>query len=222
MAVLRHCVPLGLTLCLVVPTLAADNSKLVDVVLRNHGEAVAKADEVRAKSVDKSRRDAVSQLVKLAMKAYSDKDRGAETNAWKAVLRLDRSHAKAIQYFSDLGTLEKVLAEIKETENDVTGQQAKIVGKWIGHYDNRQTAEFIVNANGTVQYKNERGTVACKLDTDGDAFLVHLPELQGYEKWTIAGNRLFCEHWHPEATFPKESPRHLGYAVRVEAPASKE
>ncbi len=216
MTAFRRFVQLGLVLMLSMPAFAADNAKLIEVVLRNHGEGVAKADEVRAKAVDKSRREAVTQLVKLAMKAYSEKDRNAETSAWKAVLGLDRTHAKATQYFSDLGILDKVLEEIKDTDPDASGQQAKIVGKWIGNYDNRGTSEFVVGADGTVKYKNDRGTVTCKLESDGDTFVVHLPALQGYEKWTIAGKRLFCEHWHPEATYPKGRPSNLGYAVRAD------
>ena len=94
----------------------ADDAALIESIFRTQAETVAKADSVYKRAVDKARDDALLQLMKLTVKAYKAKDRVAETAAWKAVLRLDRTHKKAIQYFTDLGTLDKVLAELPAEE----------------------------------------------------------------------------------------------------------
>ena len=91
---------------------AADNPKGLDAVLEKHRAAVAKADLARNNAVQKSRDDTVALLAKFATDAYSKKDRSAETAAWKAVIQLDHNHLRARQYFKDLGTLDKVLAEL--------------------------------------------------------------------------------------------------------------
>lgn len=93
-----------------------DNNKQVEGVLKSHNESVVKADEIRAKAVEKSAREAVLQLTRLASKAFSEKDRVSETNAWKAILTVDRSNPKATQYFKDLGTLEKTLGELASSD----------------------------------------------------------------------------------------------------------
>ncbi|MDB5336878.1 MAG: hypothetical protein JWN70_2497 [Planctomycetaceae bacterium] len=90
----------------------ADEAELLKQIFRNHSEAVAKADFNRARALDKARDETVAQLTRIAARAYKSSDRLAENNAWKAVLKLDRSNKKAVQYFTDLGTLDKVLAEV--------------------------------------------------------------------------------------------------------------
>lgn len=111
-------------------SIGSDNSKQVEGVLISHNESVLKADEIRAKAVEKSAREAVLQLTRLASKAFSEKDRVSETNAWKAILTVDRSNPKATQYFKDLGTLEKTLAELPPEATPVHALQVSIVGKW--------------------------------------------------------------------------------------------
>ncbi|MDB5336111.1 MAG: pknB 22 [Planctomycetaceae bacterium] len=92
----------------------AEESTAIETIFRNHAEALAKADLIRSRAANKARDDAVSMLTKLAAKSYKANDRLAETEAWKAVLKLQRNHKKATQYFTDLGTLDKVLAEISD------------------------------------------------------------------------------------------------------------
>ena len=90
----------------------ADDAALIEATFRAHAEAVAKAELARKRTIEKAQDDALTQLTKLTVKAYKANDRIAETMAWKAILRLDSTHKKAVQYFTDLGILDKVLAEI--------------------------------------------------------------------------------------------------------------
>lgn len=196
--------------------IAADNAKPIETVMRNHAEAVAKADQLRAKAVEKSRDDAVSQLVKLASKAYTEKDRVAETSAWKGVLTLDRTHKKARQYFTDLGTLEKMLAEIPEGAKDDVVKTARFVGKWRVR-DNRAEARHRINADGTVEAENGgKSDWTSKLNPQGDSVIAHCQKYDSMLRYTPAGDKLLVEGWQPASQFAKSSPQIFGYAVREE------
>ncbi|MDB5336879.1 MAG: hypothetical protein JWN70_2498 [Planctomycetaceae bacterium] len=110
--------------CLGCPAVFADEAAQIELAFRNHSDAVTRAELVHTRAIEKARDDAIAQLIRMAARAFKANDRLAETNAWKAVIKLDRSHKKAIQYFTDLGILEKVLADIPSTGND---RPAKVV-----------------------------------------------------------------------------------------------
>lgn len=106
-------------------TVFADDAAFIEGVFRNHAEAVARAETLYKRAIDKAREDAVSQLLKMTVKAYKANNRVAETAAWKGILRLDRKHKLAIRYFTDLGTLDKVLEELPAAEQPFDTASAK-------------------------------------------------------------------------------------------------
>lgn len=198
---------------------ASDNTKLIESVLKTHAEAIARAGEQRAKAVEKASNDAVSQLTRLASKAYSEKDRLAETSAWKAVLRLDRSHSKAIQYFKDLGTLDQVLTEIPEPADEKKPKTA-IVGKWNFYRDgstNSSFATFDFQSDGSIfQASNGEGFKHWgKLTRDGEAYVCRdgNGEANYVFRYTIFGDRLVAEQFSASA-YPKSAPSWFYYAMR--------
>ena len=109
---------------------AAENVKEIESLLKVHSDAIARADKARAIAVEKARDDTIAKLMKLAGRAYTEKDRVSETNAWRSVLQLDRQHQRARRYFSDLGTLEQVEKDLGEPSADESAQPTKLVGKW--------------------------------------------------------------------------------------------
>lgn len=192
-------------------TFAADNSKQIERILHNHGEAIAKANDIRAKAIEKSRSDAVAQLTKMATAAYSEKDRLAETNAWKTVLMMDRSNAKATQYFKDLGTLEQVLKTIPEDTSG--GNLFRIAGKWRVSCDNKVQFDVDIAAEGVLLTDNKK-TAYPKLTTDKDSITFRRGEV--VDRYTVAGNKLLFEQWYPFTTYPASGPSNFGIASRVE------
>lgn len=182
---------------------ASDNTKLVEATLKNYNESVGKADDVRSKAVEKARHETVQQLARMASKAYSEKDRVAETNAWKAVLTVDRSHTKAVQYFKDLGTLEKTLAELPKDVGAPVAQPTSIVGKWSVYRDNsgiKPFSEYDFRADGTIhQDRGQWGTYS----VEGDALIGRTPD-GGISRFTVIGDKMIQEQW--ANGYPKEPP----------------
>lgn len=197
---------------------AADNTKLIDTVIRNYGEATSKANELRSKSVAKSKSETISQLAKLASKAYSEKDRLAETNAWKAVLRLDRSHPKAVQYFKDLGTLEQTLKELPaDKRNGDEDPLVGFVGKWKVTYNvgSTEVIEFAENGAYTTHLGLNMKCEVEPLPLEG-AVIVTYPGGDHLNRYLLNGDRLFVEQWAPASRYPKTTPPFFGRVVRVE------
>ncbi len=210
----------SVVVCVFVSSLAsaADNEKQVEVALRNYGEVAAKANEVRTKAVDKARNDAIGQLTKLAAKAFAEKDRVSETNAWKAVLTLDRSHAKATRYFKDLGTLERVLEEISKQSAGDTPKAARINGRWRGYRDSQARTSFCewnFLPDGTYLIKNgtEDFRPAGKYKVEDDAIVVQAGD-GVISRFTVIGNRLLHEQWADG--YPNAAPNWYYYGIRVE------
>lgn len=198
--------------------LAADNAKLIDAVIRNYYLELAKADELRAKSVDKSKNDALAQLVKLASRAYSEKDRLSETNAWKMILRINRSHPKALQYFQDLGTLEQVLKDLPPLEqSNEANIYSRFVGKWQITYNNEAVETIAFGKTGTHTIPNQPN-VKCRVDAIllSESITVTYPGGDHLNRYTLAGDQLLVEQWGPAAEYPKSPPHFFGRAVRVE------
>jgi Leucine-rich repeat (LRR) protein len=115
----------------------ADDPPTTTTILRNHATAVAKADAIHRRAIEKAKDDAVSALMRLAAKAYREQNRLAETNAWKSVLKLAPSNDKAVQYFTDLGILDKVLAEVAggdkpdAEKGSTTGFESAAFQEWV-------------------------------------------------------------------------------------------
>lgn len=193
---------------------AAENIKEIDSLLRSHGDAVARADKARTQAVGKSRDDTIAKLVKLAGRAYSDKDRVSETSAWRSVLQLDRQHQRARKYFSDLGTLDQVEIELGEATDDVAAHARKLVGKWSVLFNNRATSPIAIPADGVVR-RGDGEKLIGKITVERGEMILRLPA-DIVERYTIAGEKLFVEQWAPASTYPQSAPSLFGYGVRVD------
>lgn len=192
---------------------AADNGKEIEALVRDHGEAVAKADKARELATEKSRDETVAKLVKLAGQAYAEKDRVGETNAWRHVLQLDRKHSKARRYFTDLGTLDQVEKELDESKVLESIDSRKLVGKWIVIFSNKVTGPIVVPKDGVVRRMGgENG--AGKLTIEEGEVLLRIPAF--VERYTMMGDRIFVEQWAPTETFPGSVPHIFGYGVRTQ------
>ena len=192
---------------------AADNGKEIEALMRVHGEAVAKADKARELATEKSRDETIAKLVKLAGRAYAEKDRVGETNAWRNVLQLDRQHSKARRYFTDLGTLDQVEKELGESKVLESIDSRKLVGKWIVMFSNKDSGPIVIPKDGVVRrIEGENG--AGKLTIEKGEVLLRIPAF--VERYTIMGDRIFVEQWAPTKTFPGSAPHIFGYGVRTE------
>lgn len=197
--------------------IAADNEKEINALLRGHADATLKADQARLRAVEKSRDDTIASLVKVAGRTYTAKDRLSETNAWKAILKLDRDHKKARQYFADLGTLDQVLTELPHNDSTETTTLPRFVGNWEGVFHNNAKETITISNDGIVILQKQRG-VKCQFENTkgGAAILVKRPDSDCLNRYTLAGEKLLFEQWCPSSRYPKSNPSAFGYAVRVE------
>lgn len=193
---------------------AAENTKEIENLLKVHTEAVARADKARTLAVGKSRDETIAKLVKLAGRAYADKDRGGETNAWRSVLQLDRQHPKARQYFSDLGTLDQIEQELGESTEDKPADARRLVGKWSVLFNNEASGPIVIPADGVVRRGDGDKRIG-KITVERGEFILRLPEAF-VERYTLAGDRLFVEQWAPASTFPQAAPLIFGYGKKME------
>lgn len=198
--------------------LAADNAKQIEAAVNNYRDAVIKADDVRSKSLDKVRTETLAQLSKLATRAFADKDRVSETRAWRAILTLDRSHDKAVQYFKDLGTLASVLEEIKVESSRYQPRGVKIVGRWLVFRDNQAKmpfCEYIFQTDGSVLIKRENSAVEpwARYSTEGNA-IVTRGTTSGICRFTIVEDRFLQEQWSDG--FPNSPPSWFYFGMRAE------
>ena len=200
---------------------AADSPEIdheIEGIVRLHAEATLKAEQLRLRTVEKSRQDAVASLTRLAAKAYSKKDRFGETSAWKSVLRFDRDNKKATQYFADLGNLDKVVAELPGGELAAPEVQLSLNGRWSARWDHQGTFLFTVADNVfTIHEKNGKTTKGSPIKAgliSGAPTLVTKHD-EWIDRLTLAGDKILIEEWFPASTYPKEPPRNFGYAVRI-------
>ncbi|HEX3135541.1 MAG TPA: hypothetical protein VHX44_18405 [Planctomycetota bacterium] len=106
-------------LALAVNLSGATADELAKEVAKRDGE-VAKAKQVYDAAVKVADDKALKNYVRLAQRAVKDNDTASATTAWTEVLRLDRKQAEAIAWFTKLGTLEVVLAEL-DNPTDLLG-----------------------------------------------------------------------------------------------------
>jgi hypothetical protein len=107
--------------------------------MTRYDEAVAKAQKTFDESLAKERARTIPAIITIAKKLIGKGDMPGGVKAWKAVLRLDDQQAEARQFFTSIGQLDKVLAEIEEDESapgDLLGDGAgtmTVTGKpWEG------------------------------------------------------------------------------------------
>jgi hypothetical protein len=116
--------------------LAAEDDPLVKELGR-YDEAVAKLQKTYDDNVAKERNKSIPAIAAIAKRLLAKGDMPGAVKAWKAVLRLDDQHPDARQFFTSIGQLDKVLAELESEESaagDLLGDGAgPVMGKpWQG------------------------------------------------------------------------------------------
>ena len=84
-----------------------------------HAHALAQAAAARNAAVADADADAVEDLERLARKAARGGDMTTGAQAWKEILRIDREHTGAREYFAAIGTLDSVLSDLGEANGGV-------------------------------------------------------------------------------------------------------
>lgn len=108
---------LGLTL--VSSACGATADDLAKEVAKRDAE-VAKAKQVYDAAVKVADEKALKTYVRIGQRAVKDSDPTSATAVWTEVLRLDRKNPEAIAWFTKLGTLDAVLAEL-DNPTDLLG-----------------------------------------------------------------------------------------------------
>jgi Concanavalin A-like lectin/glucanases superfamily len=108
-----------LMLALAVTLSGATADELAKEVAKRDAE-VAKAKQAYDAAVKVADDKALKNYVRLAQRAVKDNDTTSATTAWTEVLRLDRKQAEAVAWFTKLGTLDTVVAEL-DNPTDLLG-----------------------------------------------------------------------------------------------------
>jgi hypothetical protein len=103
-------------LILTLVILAAEDDPLVKELGR-YDDAVAKLQKTYDDGVAKERNKSIPAIAAIAKRLLAKGDMPGAVKAWKAVLRLDDQHAEARQFFTSIGQLDKVLAELESEES---------------------------------------------------------------------------------------------------------
>lgn len=176
---------------------AADSLNAIDAVVQKHRATVERATAARTSAIKKSQDDSVGMLLKLANSAYSKRDRLSETNAWKAILQLDRDHPRARQYFADLGNLEATLAALPKNE-DLPSAIAPFVGKWRIYRDGQginPSFHFVIFPEGTIAFDGAANAARIKFERFPDRNEYYYNTGNCFHRCMIAGDRLIVEQW---------------------------
>jgi hypothetical protein len=87
--------------------------ELAKEIARRDAE-VAKAKQVFDAAVGVANERALKTYARIAQRSFKSADVAGATAAWTEVLRIDRKHVEAVAYFTTIGTLEAVLAELDQ------------------------------------------------------------------------------------------------------------
>jgi hypothetical protein len=120
MNVFRAISVLCLSCAVVAPLLAAAAADELAKEVAKRDAEVAKAKQTYDGAVKVADEKALKLYVRIAQRAAKDNDKDGATLAWTEVLRLDREQADAVQWFTKLGTLDAVLAEL-DNPTDLLG-----------------------------------------------------------------------------------------------------
>ncbi len=128
--------PLSACLLVICALVAVEDDPLAKELSR-YDDAIAKAQKNFDDTVAKERGKTIPVLITLAKKVVGKGDMPGAVKAWKAVLRLDGQQVEARQFFTSIGQLDKVLAELEAEESaggDLLGDGAgPVLGKpWEG------------------------------------------------------------------------------------------
>lgn len=213
---------IGLSIITVAKVEAAENPKGVDAIAEKHRSVVAKANLARSNTIQKSREETISLLVKLANDAYAKKDRITETGAWKSVLQLDRNHVRARQYFKDLGTLDATLAALPQND-DLVSPLSPYLGRWRIYRDGQginPSWHYVVTADLTITLLEGGDKVGWreKLEPIPNTNEFYYTRSDCFHRCIIAGDRLVIEQWcglpRPPKSIPNAPINWIQYGIR--------
>ena len=119
-----------LVFALTTSAFGATADELAKEVAKRDAE-VAKAKQLFDGAVKVADDKALKAFVRIAQRAAKDSDPNSATSVWTEVLRLDRKHPEAVAWFTKLGTLDAVLAEL-DNPTDLLGEPVNGSGAKVG------------------------------------------------------------------------------------------
>ncbi len=90
-----------------------------------YNDAITKLMQARDEAQANAKARAVTALTVIAKNRTKAEDAAGAGEAWKAILGIDREHADARAYFTQLGTLAAVLKELDADPTDLLGQDSQ-------------------------------------------------------------------------------------------------
>ena len=203
----------------------------------DHAVAVAKADSESVTKKVQARQKAVESLVAIADDAYKQKERAIENAAYTEILRLDREHAKAVDYFKSLGILKETLTKTaglesnskpETTPKNIKSQPVKkekekrwFIGHWSTTWNNNARFEWELSENGANSERAGTGNVDPSqiIDADNTTVIITGNVKTGRERWPIvftkAGDLILCRQWADiEAMRRNDTPTGFGFGIR--------
>jgi hypothetical protein len=85
-------------------------------------DAITRLMQTRDETQANAKARAITALTVIAKSRTKAEDAAGATEAWRAILSIDREHADARAHFSTLGTLDAVLTELDASPADLLGQ----------------------------------------------------------------------------------------------------
>ena len=86
-----------------------------------------------------------------------------------------------------------------------------LAGTWRVTYTNNAVRTYEVGSDDTVRFLEENRHARVQR---GEEVLLRFADGK-IERWTLAGRRLFVEHWDPASKYPQRPPSVIGSGVRV-------
>lgn len=192
---MRNVVKANLAIVFALSTVAAFAAEIqtdIDAALSGYIDAKEKADKARERSVSKARLDAIRKLEVSAKRAFGQKNRDAETNAYRGLLGVDRNHPEARKYFMNLGTLQRELDQLPAEESPLR----RMAGKWRLRNTAGGLFDVAVAADGTFTYFESNGTQNVWSGQLVGSSIVVLRKVDNTcDRWTLAGDKVLFEQW---------------------------
>lgn len=107
-----------LLLLLILPVSGADQAEREAL---RFNDAITKLSSARDEAIANHRAKAILALVAIAKSRTRAEDAAGASEAWRAILTLDRDHSDARAHFTAQGTLDSVLAELDAKPTDLLG-----------------------------------------------------------------------------------------------------
>jgi Tfp pilus assembly protein FimT len=106
-------------LCLLaLPSFGADQAEREAL---RFNDAITKLQQARDEALANQQAKAITALTVIAKNRTKAEDAAGATEAWRAILSIDREHSDARDYFTLQGTLQAVLAELDAKPTDLLG-----------------------------------------------------------------------------------------------------